>query len=323
MKQQSFASLEYESKKRLTRRERFLAEMEAVVPWARLISVIEPHYPKAGKPGRPPMPLEVMLRIYFLQQWYAMSDPGMEDALYEIESMRRFAGLSLCDDALPDETTILKFRHLLEARQLTEPLLSEVNAYLQERGVAVSKGTMVDATIIDAAPSTKNKAGKRDEAMHQTRKNNQWYFGMKIHVGADVNSGVAHTVTVTPANEADISALPELLREDDEVIFGDAGYASDEYKRGSRQMGLSWMVNDKGKPKNSKRPGLSAKQKRRNRKLSSVRARVEHLFRIIKCQFGYRKVRYKGLEKNRVQVMSLMALANLYLMRGNLQRQCA
>ena len=323
MKQQSFASLEYDQKKRRTRRERFLAQMQEVVPWSRLVAVIEPHYPKSGKRGRRPMPLESMLRIYFMQQWYALSDPAMEDALYEVESMRRFAELDLLDDALPDETTLLKFRHLLEAHKLTDKLLSEVNAHLQEQGVAVSKGTMVDATIVEASPSTKNQAGKRDEQMHQTRKNNQWYFGMKIHVGADVNSGAVHSVTVTAANEADISELPNLLREDDEAVFGDAGYASDEYKRGSRQMGMSWMVNDKSKPKHSKYPGLSAKQRRRNRRRSSVRARVEHLFRILKCQFGYRKVRYKGLEKNRVQVMSLMALANLYLLRGKLEGQCA
>ena len=318
MKQQSFASLEYNAKKKQTRRERFLGEMEQAVPWKRLIAAIEPHYPKAGKPGGQPKPLESMLRIYLMQQWYALSDPAMEDALYEIESMRRFAGLELIGNDLPDETTILNFRHLLERHDLTEQMFIAINDELQERGFAVSQGTMVDATIVHAPSSTKNREGKRDPEMHQTRKGNQWFFGMKIHVGADVDSGTAHTVTVTPANTADISELPNLLREDDKVIFGDAGYASDEYKRGSREMGLHWRVNDKGKPKGSKRPGLSARQKKRNRHYSRIRARVEHLFRVIKCQFGYNKARYKGLAKNRAQVFTLIGLANLYLMRGQL-----
>jgi IS5 family transposase len=318
MKQQTFASLEYNGKKKQTRRERFLGEMEQAVPWSRLLSVIAPHYHKTGQPGGQPKPLETMLRIYLLQQWYGLSDPGMEDALYEIESMRRFVGLNLWDDQLPDETTILNFRHLLERHGLTARMLAEINAHLQEQGVTVSQGTMVDATIVHAPSSTKNREGKRDPEMRQTRKGNQWYFGMKIHVGADVASGAAQSVTVTSSNRADIDELPKLLREEDAVIFGDAGYASDAYKRGARQMGLHWLVNDKGKPKNSQRPGLSARQKKRNRRRSSIRARVEHLFRIIKCQFGFTKVRYKGLAKNRSQVMALMGLANLYLVREQL-----
>lgn len=235
MKQESFASLTYRAKKRKTRRERFLEQMQACVPWTAFEAIIEPHYPTSGRRGGQPIGLKVMLRIYLMQQWFSLSDPMMEDSLYEIELMRR------------------------------------------------------------------------------TRKANQWYFGMKIHVGADVNCGSAHTVTVTAANEADIHQLPNLLREADEVIFGDAGYASDRYKRGARQLGLHWKVNDKRKP--GSRGNLSAAQRKRNRKQSRIRARVEHLFRIIKCQFGYRKVRYRGLEKNRVQVMSLMAMANLYLQR--------
>ena len=318
MKQQTFASLEYNGKKKLTRRERFLGEMEQAVPWSRLLSVIAPYYHKTGQPGGQPKPLETMLRIYLLQQWYGLSDPGMEDALYEIESMRRFVGLNLWDDQLPDETTILNFRHLLERHGLTARMFAEINAHLQEQGVTVSQGTMVDATIVHAPSSTKNREGKRDPEMHQTRKGKQWYFGMKIHVGADAASGAAHSVTVTAANRADIDELPKLLREEDAVIFGDAGYASDAYKRGARQMGLHWLVNDKGKPKNSQRPGLSARQKKRNRQRSSIRARVEHLFRIIKCQFGFTKVRYKGLAKNCSQVMALMGLANLYLVRKQL-----
>lgn len=315
MKQTSFASLTYAAKKRKTRKERFLEQMESCVPWSRFVAVIEPHYPKAGRRGGQPIGIEVMLRIYLMQQWFNLSDPAMEDALYEIESMRRFAGLELCEDRLPDETTILKFRHLLERHQLSDQLFVQVQAYLQSQGLRMSKGTMVDATLIAASPSTKNQKGERDPAMHQTRKGNQWYFGMKIHVGADVNHGSAHTVTVTPANHADITQLPALLRADDEVVFGDAGYTSDSYKRGARALGMRWCVNDKRKAGHG---NLSTSQRKRNRRHSRVRARVEHLFRIIKCQFGYRKVRYKGLAKNRAQVMSLMAMANVYLLRRQL-----
>lgn len=315
MQQASFASLSYAAKKKKTRKEVFLEQMEGCVPWSCFEAVIEPYYPKAGRRGGQPIGIEVMLRVYLMQQWFNLSDPAMEDALYEIESMRRFAGLELCHDRIPDETTILKFRHLLEHHQLTDALFAQVHEHLQSHGLQLSKGTMVDATLIAASPSTKNRAGERDRQMHQTRKGKQWYFGMKIHVGADVNHGGAHTVTVPPANEADISQLPSLLRDDDEVVFGDAGYTSDRYKRGARQMGMRWCVNDKRKAGHG---NLSASQRKRNRRHSRVRARVEHLFRIIKCQFGYRKVRYKGLAKNRAQVMSLMAPANVYLLRKQL-----
>mgnify|MGYP000255240584 CR=1 FL=1 len=199
MKQTTFASLAFDKKKKQTRRERFLAEMEAVVPWSALLAVIEPHYPTTGRRGRPPRPLATMLRIYFMQQWYALSDPAMEDALYEIESMRRFAGLELADDAMPDETTILKVYHLLEKHALTSQMVNIINDTLAGRGLLLKGGTMVDATIIHAPPSTKNAQKQRDPEMHQTKKGNQWFFGMKIHVGADVNSGLAHTVSVTSA----------------------------------------------------------------------------------------------------------------------------
>lgn len=319
MKQLSFASLNYETKKVTTKRERFLKEMDQVIPWERLLIIIEPHYPKAGS-GRRPIPMERMLRIHFLQQWYALSDPAAEEALYDMESMRRFIGVELIDDAIPDESTILKFRRLIEKHKLSSLLFDDINAYLEEQGISVSKGTMVDATIIHAASSTKNKAGKRDPEMHSTRKNNQYYFGMKIHIGTDVNSNVIHSGTVTAANTADIEELPNLIRERDEVIFGDAGYTSETYKRGARFLGITWKVNDKRKPKHTKkkRVNLSNRQKKRNRKNSSVRARVEHCFRIIKCQFGYRKTRYKGLAKNREQVMMLLGLTNIYSQRKRL-----
>ncbi len=311
MKQTTFASLAFSRKKKQTRRERFLTEMEAVVPWAALLAVIEPHYPRSGRRGRPPMPLPTMLRIYFMQQWYALSDPAMEDALYEVESMRRFAGLELADDALPDETTILKFRHLLEKNGLTAQMMNIINDTLETRGLMLKGGTMVDATIIHAPSSTKNQDRQRDPEMHQTKKGNQWYFGMKVHVGADVNSGLVHTVAVTPANASDISQLPYLLREDDRAVFGDKGYVNNRYKRNARAAGVFWGVSLKA----SKRYPLTAANKRRNHQLSSIRARVEHVFRVVKRQFGYTKVRYKGLAKNAAQVFSLIGLSNLYLAR--------
>ena len=314
MKQTTFASQAFNAKKRQTRREKFLAEMEQVVPWTELVSVIEPYYPRAGRRGRPPMPLESMLRIYFMQQWYALSDPAMEDALYEIASMRRFAGLELLDDALPDETTILKFRRLLERHALTAQMMNVIHDVLAARGAMLKGGTMVDATIVSAPSSTRNKAGKRDPEMHQTKKGNQYYFGMKIHVGADVNSGLVHTASVTPANVADVSELPDLLREDDRAVFGDKGYVNNRLKRAARSAGVYWGVALKA----SRTHKLTAANKRTNRGWSSVRSRVEHLFRVIKCQFGYRKVRYRGIAKNAAQVFSLIGLTNLYLARRQL-----
>jgi len=312
--QGSFSELEYQSKKRKTRRELFLDEMEAVMPWSALMSVIEPHYPKRGKVGRQAKDLLSMLRIHCMQHWFSYSDRQMEDALYEVESIRRFAGFTRVTDELPDESTILKFRHLLERHGLTAKMLDTINSHLEQCGIQVSKGSMVDATIIHAPSSTKNSSGKRDPEMHQTKKGNQWYFGMKVHVGADVNSGAVHSVTVTPANRADIDELPKLLRPDDEVVFADAGYTSNEYKRGARHLGIHWCVQDKRKPKKN----LSNSQRKRNRKRSSVRARVEHIFRVIKRQFGFDKTRYRGLLKNTSQVNMLMALANIYMLRRRL-----
>jgi IS5 family transposase len=241
-----------------------------------------------------------------------------DDGLYDIESLRRFAGFSNVTAALPDETTILNFRHLLEQHDLTRRLLEVVNGLLKAKGLLVSQGTMVDATIIHAPSSTKNAKGERDPEMHQTKKGNQWYFGMKIHIGADVDSGAVHSVSVTAANRADIGELPNLLRKNDQVVFGDAGYASDEYKRGARALGMVWRVQDKAKPKGSLGAALSGSQKKRNRRNSGIRARVEHLFRIVKRQFGYTKVRYRGLAKNTAQVMVLIGLANLYALRRRL-----
>ena len=313
MKQLSFASLTYEHKKKQTKREKFLNEMEQVVPWARLLNLIEPYYPKSGK-GRRPMPLEVMLRIYFLQQWYGLSDPAAEESLYDIESMRRFVGLELGDDAIPDETTILNFRHLLEKHHLTSDIFEDVNVYLQEQGLLLAGGSIVDATIIHAPSSTKNKEKKRDPEMSSTKKGNTWHFGMKAHISVDVHSGLIHTVGVTTAKTHDAKVTSHLIREDDRAIFGDKGYVNEKLKKAARKAGVYWAVMEKAKPKKK----LSSTQNKRNKKHASIRSKVEHPFRIIKCQFGYRKTRYRGIQKNGAQVFSLMALANLYHVRRKL-----
>ena len=309
MSQMSFGDSEYAGKKKRTRREVFLAEMDKVVPWKALLALIEPAYPKAGR-GRPPYALETMLRIHLMQNWFGFSDPAMEEALYEIAPVRQFAHLSLTR-AIPDETTILNFRHLLEANDLAPKLLQCVNGHLCDRGLLLKRGTMVDATIIAAPSSTKNADNERDPEMHQTKKGNQWYFGMKVHVGADVNSGLVHTVSVTPANVSDINQLPHLVREDDRAVFGDKGYVNNKLKRVARKAGLFWGVSLKA----SKQHPLTEANKRFNHKMSSIRARVEHVFRVIKRQFCYTKVRYKGIAKNAAQVFSLIGLTNLYLAR--------
>lgn len=313
MKQTTFASLAWENKKKPTKRELFLTEMNQVVPWVELCAVIEPHYPK-GENGRPPKGLERMLRIYFTQQWYGLSDPGMEEALYDSESIRRFCGIELMDDDIPDESTILQFRHLLEAHQLTEKLFTAVNVHLTQHQLLLRKGTMVDATLIAAPPSTKNEKRSRDPEMSSTKKGNTWHFGMKVHTGTDVDSGLVHTVKVTTAKVHDKKAMPDLLHGEERSVFGDKGYVSDEDKRAARAKGVFWGVLDKAKPKKN----LSTGQVKRNRQLSSVRAKVEHPFRVLKRQFGYVKVRYKGLMKNTAQVWTLFALTNLYMARRKL-----
>ena len=314
MTQLSFATLDHRHKKKQTKRERFLGEMDAVVPWATLLGLIEPHYPKAGN-GRRPYPLEVMLRIYFLQQWYQLSDPGAEEALYDIQSMRAFAGLELGRDAIPDETTILNFRHLLEAHDLTKAIFEAVSAHLEDKGALLRGGTIMDATLIAASPSTKNKDGKRDPEMSQSKKGNQWYFGMKTHIGVDARSGLVHTAGVTTGKVHDAKVMDNLIREDDRAVFADKGYVNEKKKRAARRAGVYWAV--KEKPKSRRR--LSSSQKRRNRRHGAIRAKVEHVFRVLKCQFGYRKVRYRGIEKNGAQVFALLALANLFLARRQLR----
>jgi len=313
--QLSFASLDYAAKKKRTKREVFLAEMAAIVPWAKLEVLIEPHYPKLGpQGGRRPFPLPVMLRIYCLQQWYNLSDPGAEEALYDIQSMRAFAGIELGRNAVPDETTILNFRHLLERHDLTKAIFEGVAKHLAAKGELLRGGTIVDATLIAASPSTKNEAQKRDPEMSPSKKGNQWYFGMKAHIGVDAKSGLVHTAGVTTGKVHDAKVMANLIREDDTAVYGDKGYASDEKKRAAEEAGVLWAVKEKAKPGRK----LTKRQRARNRRNGRVRAKVEHVFRVLKCQFGYRKVRYRGIAKNGAQVFALLALANLYLVRARL-----
>jgi IS5 family transposase len=313
--QLSFASLDFAAKKKRTKRDVFLGEMSAVVPWGVLESLIEPHYPKMGpQGGRRPFPLPVMLRIYCLQQWYNLSDPGAEEVLYDIQSMRAFAGLELGRDAIPDETTILNFRHLLERHDLTKAIFEGVAEHLAAKGELLRGGTIVDATLIAASPSTKNNEQKRDPEMSSSKKGNQWYFGMKAHIGVDAKSGLVHTAGVTTGKVHDAKVMDNLIREDDRAVYGDKGYASDAKKRAAEEAGVLWAVKEKAKPGRD----LTKRQRARNRRFGKVRAKVEHVFRVLKCQFGYRRVRYRGNAKNGAQEFELLALANLFLARSRL-----
>ena len=315
MDQMSFGDGEYASKRKRTRRETFLAEMEQVIPWTSQLNVIEPFYPKAGN-GRRPYPLKVMLKVHLMQNWFGLSDPAMEEALYEIASMRQFAGLSLTRP-IPDETTILNFRRLLETYELGADILSRVNGYLSRKGLMLKRGTIVDATIIAAPSSTKNAEGERDPEMHQTKKGEQWYFGMKAHIGVDVDSGLVHTVTTTPANEADVNETASLLHGKERVVYGDAGYTGADKQ--IERKGLDWQIarrrsSVKALPKGREKRAVEKSEKRK----ASIRARVEHPFRVVKRQFGYVKVRFKGLAKNTAQILTLFALSNLWMARKRL-----
>jgi IS5 family transposase len=308
-KQQTFAGLAWKQKRKTTRREGFLSEMNGIIPWKRLMELIEPHYPKAGR-GRQPLGLEKMLRIYFLQIWFDLSDPAAEDAIYDSESMRRFAGVELSDDAIPDETTILRFRHLLEKHALTEAIFEEINGQLEGKGLLLRSGTIVDATIIAAPSSTKNKTESRDPEMKQTRKGKMWHFGMKVHVGTD-RRGVVHSLTTTHAATADITQMSELLHGQEREIFGDQAYWKEADRQKFRAAGVRYRVNRRG---NFHHP-LTEHQKKINQSRSRTRARGEHAFRIVKRLWGFAKVRYRGLAKNTARAFATFALANLYLVR--------
>jgi len=310
--QRTFAGLAWERRGKVTRREQFLGEMNAVVPWTRLLALIEPHYAKAGR-GRQPIGLETMLRIYFVQQWFDLSDPAAEDSIYDSESIRRFVGVELAEDRMPDETTILRFRHLLERHDLTEAIFGEIRSLLEEKRLLLKSGTIVDATIIHAPSSTKNRSGKRDPEIKQTRKGKQWYFGMKVHTGTD-KRGLTHSLTVTNAAQADIKQMPELLQGKEREVYGDQAYWKEADRRSFKERGVRYKVNRRPTAKNP----LTDQWKRFNRSRSKVRARGEHGYRVVKRQWGFDKVRYRGLAKNRARAYTMFALANLYMVRRKL-----
>src|SRR6266516_933523 len=317
MKQRTLAMMTgFEQYTRKTRRAIFLEEMEQVVPWRELCALVAPHYPKPGN-GRPPVGVERMLRIYFLQQWFNLSDPAVEEALYDSGVMRQFVGIDLGCEPVPDETTVCKFRHLLEQHQLGEQILGQVNLHLQAQGVRITTGTIVDATILHAPTSTKNREQQRDPEMHQTKKGKQWYFGMKAHVGVDSKTKIIHTAVATAANVSDVAILPDLLHGEETRVWGDGAYqgqtevirecaprARDYTQRRCRYQGqivdeVAWA---------------------KNRTKSKVRAKVEHVFQVLKLKFGFVKVRYRGLKKNAHRLFVTCALVNLFVSRRKLLR---
>lgn len=319
MKQISGSQIESESKKRITRRERFLAEMEQVIPWPELIEAIEPHYPK-GTRGRPPIGLERMLRVYCVQQWFGLSDEGAEDAVTDSLAVQAFVGIDLARETAPDATTLLQFRPLLEKHGLTKTLFETINRTLSAKGLMMREGTIADATILAAAPSVKNEAKARDPEMHQTKKGNQWYFGMKAHLGVDAESGLVHTVVGTAANVGDVTQTAQVLHGEEKVVYLDAGYTGVEKREELKDLDIDWQVAMKrGKlkalPEDSPLGQLL-------RKLETVKARirskVEHPFHIVKNLFHFRKVRYKGLAKNTAQLHTLFGLANLVIAKRRL-----
>ena len=300
-----------------TRKRELLEQMDQVVPWAALIELIAPYYPE-GRTGRPPFALETMLRIHFMQQWFTLSDPGMEEAFFDIPLYREFARLDEFS-RLPDESTILRFRHLLEEYKLAEQILSTVNELLSQRGLLLKAGTAVDATLIAAPTSTKNKDKARDPEMHSSKKGNQWYFGMKAHIGVDADSGLVHTVRGTSGHVADVTEGNSLLHGQESVAYGDAGYQGIE-KRPDAQVDVTWHVAMRpGKRKAlDKENEAHAKLERAEKLKASIRAKVEHPFRVVKRQFGFVRVRYRGLKKNTAQLVTLFALTNLWMVRSKL-----
>jgi IS5 family transposase len=315
MKQLTFSATGFERYGKTTRRAAFLSEMERVVPWADMCGLIEPFYPKPGN-GRPPYGLERMLRIYFLQQWFNLSDPGVEEALYDSAAMRDFAGIDLGREAAPDETTICRFRHLLEAHDLGRCLFEEAHRHLEANGLKVSTGTIVDATIIHAPSSTKNASKTRDPEMHQTRKGNQWYFGMKAHIGVDSKTKIIHSAAATAANVADCRLLPDLLHGEETRVWGDQAY------RGQRNVIVEHAprAQDFTNRRYRQKGVVNENERAKNRTKSKVRAKVEHAFFVIKQIFGFARVRYRGLDKNAHRLFVTCALANLYMARRHLLR---
>ena len=323
--QMSFAQAEYRAKKKLTRRDIFLAKMEQVVPWSRLLAVVEPHYPKSGKRGRPPIGIERMLRMYFIQQWYGLADVAVEDAIYDSQALRNFCGIDLAVASVPDSTTLMDFRHLLEKNALPQAMLQEVNALLKERGLLMSQGTLIDATLIAAPSSTKNKPHARDPEMHQAKKGNQWHFGMKAHIGVDEQSGLVHTVVSTAANVSDVSQTANLMHGEETCVGADAGYvgAAKREEVQTKLQGyaheLKWRIAKRRKPIKLMSACWQKNLALAYEKLkASIRAKVEHPFHVVKNIFKHKKTHYKGIAKNDAQLNVLFALSNLYMVRGKL-----
>ena len=324
MKQMSLGESGFERKTKRTRKREFLDEMNLVVPWRELVLLIAPHAPTPGaKGGRPPFAVETMLRIHFVQQWFNLSDPAMEEALYDMALFREFVGLDAGQDNLPDESTILRFRHLLESHNLSLQILATVNATLAAKGLLLKSGTVVDATLIAAPSSTKNSSGERDPEMHQTKKGNQWHFGMKAHIGVDADSGLVHTVVGTAANVNDVTQAHALVHGEETDVFADAGYQGVGKRDETQDIEVNWHV--------AMRPGkrkvldqstpIGAILDKLEQTKARIRAKVEHPFRVIKRQFGHVKVRYRGLTKNTAQLHTLFALSNLWMVRRTLLQE--
>ena len=312
--QSSFSELEYAAKKKVTRRDRFLSEIEAITPWVELERTVVPFYPSGRGRGRPPIGLSRMLRMYIAQQCFGLSDEGIEDALYDSQSIRRFVGIDLSRESAPDATTLLKFRRLLESHELTESIFNAINAHLAKKGLLLREGTIVDATLIAAPPSTKNREGKRDEEMHQTKKGRQWYFGMKAHIGVDAQSGLVHTLIGTAAHVSDVTQAQALLHGDETEAFGDAGYQGVEKRDENLECPVTWHI----ALRPSKRKALKDTPQGKlvewiEHTKASIRAKVEHPFHVVKNLFRHRKTRYRGLAKNTAQLYSLFGFANLVL----------
>ena len=314
--QTSFSEQEYLAKKKQTRRDRFLSEIEAVTPWTLLTAAIASHYPSSGGRGRPPIGLERMLRMYIAQQCFGLSDEGIEDALYDARAIRRFVGIDLGRESAPDATTLLKFRRLLETHQLTESIFAAINVHLAEQGLLMRAGTIIDATIIAAPSSTKNRDGQRDAEMHQTKKGNQWHFGMKAHIGIDARSGLVHSVIGTAANVHDVTQAQALLHGEETDVFGDAGYQGVEKREENLALPVNWHIALRpGKRKALPETAWGALLEQVEKTKASIRAKVEHPFHVVKNLFSHRKARYKGLAKNTVQLFTLFGFANLMLAR--------
>lgn len=317
--QASFSDLEYAAKKKVTRRDRFLGEINAVTPWLALVAEIEPFYPKGTGRGRPPIGVERMLRMYIAQQCFGLSDEGIEDAIYDSQAIRSFVGIDLSRESAPDATTLLKFRRLLEDNKLTERIFAAINTLLAVKGLILKEGTVVDATIIAAPSSTKNQSGERDPEMHQARKGNQWHFGMKAHIGVDVESGITHTLVTTPANTNDVTQAHALLHGNEQVVFGDAGYQGVEKREENLNTEVQWEVAMRpGKRKTLPDTPIGRLKEQIEQIKASVRAKVEHPFHIVKNLFGMKKVRYRGLAKNTAQLYTLFGLANLLIAKRRL-----